>query len=114
MAERRQRERWVARLDEMDVLPKGKERAAALHSLGAQRQRAGAYAAAAARAAPKGAGHPTPVAAGTSVPEGLEPAEAATASLDELIKLPSYSMARIASKPGGFVLWAPFPVTTLC
>ena len=76
-------------MDEMDVLPKGEERAAALRSLGAQRQRADAYTAAAARAAPKGAGRPTPVAAGTSVPDGLELAAAAAASLDEMIKLPT-------------------------
>ena len=52
----RQRERWIARLDEMGVLPKGEERAAALRSLGAQRQRADAYAAASARAAPRAEG----------------------------------------------------------
>ena len=50
-ARSRQRERWIARLNEMVVLPKGEERAAALRSLGAQRQRADAYAAAAARPA---------------------------------------------------------------
>ena len=49
MATSRQRERWIARFDEMGVLPKGEERAAALRSLGAQRQRADAYAAAARR-----------------------------------------------------------------
>ena len=113
MATSRQRERWIARLDEMGVLPKGEERAAALRSLGAQRQRADAYAAAAARAAPKGAGRPTPVAAGTSVPDGLEPPAAAAASLDEMIKLPTYSMARIASESDDFVLRAPFPVTNV-
>ena len=60
----------------------------------------------------RGARRPTPMAAGTSVPKGLEPsaAVAAAASLDELIKLPTYSMARIASDPGDFVLRAPFPV----
>ena len=113
MATSRQRERWIARLDEMGVLPKGEERAEALRSLGAQRQRADAYAAAAARAAPNGAGRPTPVAAGTSVPDGLEPAAAAAASLDEMIKLPTYSMARIASESDDFVLRAPFPVTNV-
>ena len=113
MATSRQRERWIARLDEMGVLPKGEERAAALRSLGAQRQRADAYAAAAARAAPNGAGRPTPVAAGTSVPDGLEPPAAAAASLDEMIKLPTYSMARIASESDDFVLRAPFPVTNV-
>ena len=113
MATSRQRERWIARLDEMGVLPKGEERAAALRSLGAQRQRADAYAAAAARAAPKGAGRPTPVAAGTSVPDGLEPTAAAAASLDEMIKLPTYSMARIASESDDFILRAPFPVTNV-
>ena len=113
MATSRQRERWIARLDEMGVLPKGEERAEALRSLGAQRQRAGAYAAAAARAAPNGAGRPTPVAAGTSVPDGLEPAAAAAVSLDEMIKLPTYSMARIASESDDFILRAPFPVTNV-
>ena len=109
----RQRERWIARLDEMGVLPKGEERAAAIRSLGAQRQRDGAYAAAAARAAPRGAGRPTPVAAGTSVPDGFEPAAAASASLDAMIKLPTYSMARIASESDDFVLRALFPVTNV-
>jgi site-specific DNA-cytosine methylase len=113
MATSRQRERWIARLDEMGVLPKGEERAEALRSLGAQRQRADAYAAAAARAAPNGAGRPTPVAAGTSVPDGLEPAAAAAVSLDEMIKLPTYSMARIASESDDFILRAPFPVTNV-
>ena len=109
----RLQERWIYSLDQLGVLPKGEERAAALRSLGAQRQRADAYAEAAARAAPRGAGRPTPVAAGTSVPDGLEPTAAASASLDEMIKLPTYSMARIASESDDFVLRAPFPETNM-
>ena len=55
-----------------------------------------AYAEAAARMAPRGGGLPTPVAAGSSIPDGLEAAAAASLSLDDIIKLPSYSMARVA------------------
>ena len=47
------------------------------------------------------------------MPDGLEPAAAAAASLDEMIKLPTYSMARIASESDDFVLRAPFPVTNV-
>ena len=50
----RQRQRWVHQLDEQGKLPRGAQRAEAIKSLGAQRQRAEAYAAAAARAAAHG------------------------------------------------------------
>ena len=77
----------------------------------AQRQRADAYAAAAARAGFKGGRLPTPVAAGSSVPEGVEAAAAAAMTMDDIIKLPSYSMARIAHESDEFVRRAPYPVT---
>ena len=48
----RQRQRWVHQLDALGVLPQGEGRIDSIESLGAQRQRADAYAAAAARAAP--------------------------------------------------------------
>ena len=48
------------------------------------------------------------------MPGGLEPAAAAAAaSLDEIIKLPTYSMARVASESDDFVLRAPFPATNV-
>jgi hypothetical protein len=94
----RQRQRWVHQLDELGELPQGAQRAEAIKALGAQRQRAEAYAAAAARAAPRGGGRTAPVALGSSVPEGLEAAAAAGLSLDGIIKLPSYSMARVANE----------------
>ena len=59
-----------------------------LAMLGSQRQRAEAYAAAAARATPGGGDRPTPVALGSSIPEGLEARAAAAMLLDELVKLP--------------------------
>ena len=34
-------------------------------------------------------------------------------SLDELVKLPTYSMARIASETDDFVRRAPFPITNV-
>ena len=109
----RQRQRWVHQLDELGELPKGAQRAEAIKALGAQRQRAEAYAAAAARAAPRGGGRTAPVALGSSVPEGLEAAAAAGLSLDDIIKLPSYSMARVANESDEFVMRAPFPVTNV-
>ena len=48
----RQRQRWIHQLDALGVLPQGEGRIGSIRSLGAQRQRADAYAAAAARAAP--------------------------------------------------------------
>ena len=95
------------------MLPQGEDRTDSTRSLGAQRQRADAYAAAAACAAPGGAGRPTPVALGSSVQEGLEAAAASALSLDELVKLPSYPMARVTSESDGFVRLAPFPVTNV-
>ena len=92
----RQRQRWIHQLGALGVLPQGEGRIDSIEALGAQRQRADAYAAAAARAAPGGAGRPTPVALGSLVKEGLEAAAAAALSLDELVTLPSYSMARVA------------------
>ena len=109
----RQRQRWVHQLDEQGKLPRGAQRAEAIKSLGAQRQRAEAYAAAAARVAPHGGGRTAPVALGSSVPEGLEAAAAAGLSLDDIIKLPSYSMARVANESDEFVIRAPFPVTNV-
>ena len=109
----RQRQRWVHQLDALGVLPQGEGRIDSIRSLGAQRQRADAYAAAAARAAPGGAGRPTPVALGSSVQEGLEATAASALSLDELVKLPSYSMARVTSESDDFVRMAPFPVTNV-
>ena len=44
----RQRKRWIHQLDAMGVLPKGESRVDSITALGAQRQRADAYAAAAA------------------------------------------------------------------
>ena len=109
----RQRDRWVNQLDRSGRLPKGAGRAEAIAALGAQRQRAEAYAEAAARMAPRGGGLPTPVAAGSSIPDGLEAAAAASLSLDDIIKLPSYSMARVASESDEFVIRAPMPVTNV-
>ena len=109
----RQRQRWVHQLDALGVLPQGEGRIDSIRALGAQRQRADAYAAAAARAAPGGAGRPTPVALGSSVQEGLEATAASALSLDELVKLPSYSMARVTSESDDFVRLAPFPVTNV-
>ena len=109
----RQRQRWIHQLGALGVLPQGEGRTDSIRSLGAQRQRADAYAAAAARAAPGGAGRPTPVALGSSVQEGLEAAAASALSLDELVKLPSYSMARVTSESDDFVRLAPFPVTNV-
>ena len=71
------------------------------------------YAAAAARAAPSGGGLPTPVAHGSSTAEGLEAASAAGAPLDELIQLPTYSMARVASETDDFIRRAPMPTTNV-
>ena len=85
----RQRQRWVHQLDELGELPKGAQRAEAVKALGAQRQRAEAYAATAARAAPRGGGQTASVALGSSVPEGLKAAAAAGLSLDNIIKLPT-------------------------
>ena len=56
----RQRQRWVHQLDELGELPKGAQRAETIKALGAQRQRPEAYAAAAARAAPRGGGRTAP------------------------------------------------------
>ena len=84
-----------------------------LAMLGSQRQRAEAYAAAAARATPGGGDRPTPVALGSSVSEGLEARAAAAMSLDELVKLPKYSIARIASETDDFVRRALFPITNV-
>ena len=84
-----------------------------LAKLGSQRQRAEAYAAAAVRATPGGGDRPTPVAFGSSIPEGLEARAAAAMSLDELVKLPTYSMARVASETDDFVRRAPFPITNV-
>ena len=53
------------------------------------------------------------MALGSSVPEGLEAAAAAGLSLDDTIKLPSYSMARVANESDEFVIRAPFPVTNV-
>ena len=108
-----QRQRWVHQLDELIELPKGAQRAEATKALGAQRQRAEAYAAAAARAAPRGGGRTAPVALGSSVPEDLEAAAAAGLSLDGIIKLPPYSIARVANESDEFVVRAPFPVTNV-
>ena len=47
------------------------------------------------------------------MPEGLEAAAAASLSLDDTIKLPSYSMARVANESDEFVIRAPFPVTNV-
>ena len=105
----RQRQRWVHQLDELGELPQGAQRAEAIKALGAQRQRAEAYAAAAARAAPHGGGRTAPVALGSSVPEGLEAAAAAGLSLDDIIKLPSYSMARVANESDEFVMTSAVP-----
>ena len=84
-----------------------------LAMLSSQRQRAEAYAAAAARATPGGGDRPTPVALGSSIPEELEARAAAAMSLGELVKLPTYSMARIASETDDFVRRAPFPITNV-
>ena len=100
-------------LGELRELPKGAQRAETIKALGAQRLRAEAYAAAAARAAPRGGGRTAPVALGSSVPEGLEAAAAAGLSLDDIVKLPSYSMARVANESDEFVIRAPFPVTNV-
>ena len=54
-----------------------------------------------------------PVARDSSVPEGLERASAAEATLEELTKLPTYSMARVASEADVYVRLAPYPVTNL-
>ena len=109
----RQRQRWVHQLDELGKLPKGAQRAEVIKALGARRQRVEAYADASARAAPRGGGRTTPVDLGASVPEGLEAAAAASLSIDDIIKLPSYSMARVASESDVFVIRAPFPVTNV-
>ena len=45
--------------------------------------------------------------------EGLEAAAASALSLDELVKLPSYSMARVTPEADDFVRLAPFPVTNV-
>ena len=47
------------------------------------------------------------------MPEGLEATAAAAMMLDDIIKLLSYSMARVASEADGFVRLAPFPVTNM-
>ena len=109
----RQWQRWVHQLGALGELPKGAQRAEAIKSLGAQQQRAEVYAAAAAKAASRGGGRTVPVALGSSVPEGLEAAAAAGLSLGGIIKLPSYSMARVANESDEFVMRAPFPVTNV-
>ena len=109
----RQRQRRVHQLDELNELPKGAQRAETTKALGAQRQRAEAYAAAAARAAQSGGGRTAPVTLGSSVPKGLEAAAAAGLSLDGIIKLASHSMARVANESDEFVIRAPFPVTNV-
>ena len=53
------------------------------------------------------------MALGSSVPEGLEAAAAAGLSLDGIIKLPPYSIARVANESDEFVVRAPFPVTNV-
>ena len=45
--------------------------------------------------------------------EGHEATAASALSLDELVKLPSYSMARVTSESDGFVRLAPLPVTNV-
>ena len=109
----RQRDRWIHQLETQGVNVRGDGSPEQLAMLGSQRQRAEAYAAAAARATPGGGDRPTPVALGSSVPEGLEARAAAAMSLDELVKLPAYSMARIASETDDFVRRAPFPITNV-
>ena len=109
----RQRQRWVHQLGELGELPKGAQRSKTIKALGAQRQRAEAYAAATARAAPRGGGRTAQVASGSSVPEGLKAAAAASLSLHGIIKLPSYSMARVANESDEFVIRALFPVTNV-
>ena len=109
----RQRDRWIHELEQKGVDVRGDGSPEQLARLGSQRQRAEAYAAAAARATPGGGDRPTPVALGSSIPEGLEARAAAAMSLDELVKLPTYSMARIASETDDFVRRAPFPITNV-
>ena len=109
----RQRDRWIHELETQGVNVRGDGSPEQLAMLGSQRQRAEAYAAAAARATPGGGDRPTPVALGSSIPEGLEARAAAAMSLDELVKLPTYSMARIASETDDFVRRAPFPITNV-
>ena len=109
----RQRQRWVHQLDALGVLPQGEGRVDSIEALGAQRQRADAYAAAAARAAPGGAGRPTLVALGSSMQERLEATAVPALSLGELVQLPSYSVARVTSESDDFVRLAPFPVTNV-
>ena len=96
----RQRDRWIHELESKGVDVRGDGSPEHLARLGSQRQRAEAYAAAAARATPGGGDRPTPVALGSSIPEGLEARAAAAMSLDELVKLPTYSMARDSSESG--------------
>ena len=43
------------------------------------------------------------------MPEGLEAAAAAGLSLDDIIKLPSYSMARVANESDEFVMTSAVP-----
>ena len=45
--------------------------------------------------------------------EGLEATAASSLSLDELVKLPSYSMVRATSESDDFVRLAPFPVANV-
>jgi hypothetical protein len=106
-------DRWFDQQTEAGQLPSGEGRDEAFKALGAQRQRAEAYAAAAERAAPRGTGFLAPVAEGSSVPEGLEATAAAAMTLDAIVKLLSYSMARVASEADGFVRLAPFSVTNV-
>ena len=104
---------WVDCLTEAGQLPPGEGRDEAIKALGAQRQRAEAYAAAAARAAPRGTGFLVPIVKGSSVPEGLEATAAAAMTLDDAIKLSSCSMAQVACEADGFLRLAPFPVTNV-
>ena len=105
--------RWVDQLTEAGQLPPGAGRDEAIKALGAQRQRAEAYAAAAELAAPWATGCLAPVAEGSSVPDGLEATAAAAMTLGNFIKLPSYSMARVASEVDDFIRLAPFPTTNV-
>ena len=77
----RQRDRWVHELESKGVDVRGDGSPEQLAMLGSQRQRAEAYAAAAARATPGGGDRPTPVALGSSILEGLEARAAAAMSL---------------------------------
>ena len=64
--------------------------------------------------APSGRNSSTaPVAAGSTVTSGFEVSDAAVASLDEAIKLPTFSMARVVHEDPSFVRLAQLPRTNV-